>query len=309
MSIDALTGRLAGRSRGALVERAAAILRQVLVPSAVVAHQRSLPEVGTGRLCECDIVIRSGVDRASVLTIGEVWERDAPVDLHTYRDWLEKRERLGAARLIALAVSGFSDAVLEAALAEGDRVRLMGLCAPEAWPAALGEREYALVRDLGSERSVEVASHSPNFNAVALSTTLPVFKLSTHPAPVSLDQITGAVNADNFPYKRGEPDAPDYDELRTYRLEFSAAGEQLWHIHEGRQTAIAAITIVERVKLHKTLLPLTLLATEQRARAGVVAWLAVAHGTLDGAEVLVNVFYLPQADGKMAVKIGSHVVV
>ncbi len=118
---------VAAEPKHKLVERVVAAVQRVLLPDAQVQHNVLLPDLHLPgeptEFCQCDVVIRSG----KTLTIIEVQDRDAVVDVNTYRGWCLKREHVGANNLICVSTAGFPRSVRRDALLRGPMVRLVTL--------------------------------------------------------------------------------------------------------------------------------------------------------------------------------------
>lgn len=119
------------------IERLVRALEQSVSPAAKVEHDVQLPHLDSaiGAKSQCDIVITEGSVARPFLTIVEVQSRKTQVKINEFLGWLNKRDLVGAQKLICVSRRGFSSTIREQAAKQGGRVALVHL--RELEPSAL----------------------------------------------------------------------------------------------------------------------------------------------------------------------------
>jgi mRNA-degrading endonuclease RelE of RelBE toxin-antitoxin system len=108
-------------------ERLVHLIEKSLNPGSVVLHNQHLTVVNSssGRTRQCDVVIITGNDKRKTVTIVEVQERNAQVDINTFNGWLEKMREVGAQHLVCVSRREYPASVIEKANQLGSTVLLV----------------------------------------------------------------------------------------------------------------------------------------------------------------------------------------
>jgi hypothetical protein len=117
------------KNKGDYLERIVEMLERSLTLDAVVERNVHLPIIGSpsGGTAQCDVVIRSGPPHRQTLTIVEVQDRKRPVEIGHFRNWVLKREQVGAQHLYCVSRLPFSKTIKEQAVQSGHTIKLITL--------------------------------------------------------------------------------------------------------------------------------------------------------------------------------------
>jgi hypothetical protein len=117
------------KNKGDYLERIVEMLERSLSQDAVVERNVRLPIIGSPSdgTAQCDVVIRSGPPYRQTLTIVEVQDRKSPVDIGDFRNWVLKREQVGAQHLFCVSRLPFSKTIKEQAVLSGHTIKLITL--------------------------------------------------------------------------------------------------------------------------------------------------------------------------------------
>jgi hypothetical protein len=118
-------------NKGEYLERIVEILERSLVHDATATVERNvrLPIIGSpsGATAQCDVVIRFGPPHRQTLTIVEVQDRKSPVGIGEFRNWIGKRNQVGAQHLYCVSKLPFSSSIKELAVLSGHAIKLIRL--------------------------------------------------------------------------------------------------------------------------------------------------------------------------------------
>lgn len=284
-----------GESRWQFIERTVAVLEQMLFPrGATVQHNQFLPELATGTLRQCDVVVRFGSPpRQTLAAIVEVQDRDSKVGIQDFEAWCRKREKLGAQRLICVSCEGFTQEVVADASKLGDVVTLMTLCEPNQRPPFLATTVFLSHMQVRHYRDAKVVFHE-KMPCIPLTCDAKVFERSNSGEKVALFSLAdeamksgSAKEVTRFQVDR------DRFELR-YRVEFGAAGLSLL-LRQGDQTySVWEVYYVDLIEEVHQALDSTPLAYEQKNINGALAWVLFGKGSYQGKD-----FYTQQPFSKL----------
>ena len=117
------------KNDGSFLERLVQVIEQSLAPGSIVERNIKLPVLNSksGRTAQCDVIIRTGLPPRETITIIEVQDRLAPVDINDFRGWLEKLEEVGAQHLYCVSRKPFPESIKENATESGNKVKLVTL--------------------------------------------------------------------------------------------------------------------------------------------------------------------------------------
>lgn len=110
-----------------ILEQLVAIIEKSIDPETQIEYNKRLPVIGskTGRICQCDVILRKGPAHRETLTIIEVQHRKKPLEINTFRGWVEKMKEVGAQHLYCVSVQAFPKSVVERARDLGNAVKLI----------------------------------------------------------------------------------------------------------------------------------------------------------------------------------------
>jgi hypothetical protein len=286
------------------VEYVVALLEKTLTPEATVEHDVKLPELATGTLRQCDVVIRTGAPPRTTLTIVEVQARGRKVEVSDYEGWCRKREKLGAQHLICVSSSGFPESVTRDALALGDSVRLMTLCQADEFPGFLQCRsfifdvQYRYVREARIIWSDHPALYDASVNAAT-------WRVEGSKNPVSLDSLITAAWEARLITDLDEVSHGSGVRIRTFRVPFRPPNGRVWSESNKGRVYIAEAIVQETLKASKESKEVKVLAYEQKFFDGVVGWLVTAHSDFDGRPMCVQMACVPNSDGTTRITMGE----
>lgn len=117
------------KDKGDYLERIVEMLERSLTQDAAVERNVRLPIIGSpsGGTAQCDVVIGSGPPHRQTLTIVEVQDRKSPVEIGHFRNWVLKREQVGAQHLYCVSRLPFSKTIKEQAVHSGHTIKLITL--------------------------------------------------------------------------------------------------------------------------------------------------------------------------------------
>jgi hypothetical protein len=127
--------------RWKIIQRVVALLEKSITPKAEVSHDVMLPDVTTGHLRQCDVVLKLGRPPRQFVAIVEVQDRTSKVKIGTLGDWWQKMHAVGAQSLICVSTLDYPQSVKdEVAKKLGPSVTLVTLreLEVEEWPCPLG---------------------------------------------------------------------------------------------------------------------------------------------------------------------------
>ncbi len=117
-------------------EHVVALLEKAHTPDAEVLQDQWLPDIHTGELRQCEVVVNYGPPARQHMAIVEVQDRKKRLDIGTLESFWQKMHSLGAQSLICVSRQPFPASVRKKAVALGPHVRLMTPRELEAgeWP-------------------------------------------------------------------------------------------------------------------------------------------------------------------------------
>jgi hypothetical protein len=288
--------------RWKLIERVVALLEKTLTPDCHIEHNKKLPELGTGTLRQCDVIIRCGKPPRSTLTIVEVQKRNRKVTIGTYEGWCKKREKLGAQHLICVSVEGFPDSVVKDLAAQGDTVRLMTLCEPGEVPLCLRSFDTVMLQaDIICTRDIAMVifdKKPPEDLQIECNADSAIWEVEDAKRLVSMFDLakrflsTGAVRE-----IKTTPLGPDRD-LREFSLSFVPPNPRVWFTYCGERLFVAEARISYVIeKINASSKP-KILAYEQKLVNGTLAYAALAQFQMnDGTQLDIQYGFLSNPDG------------
>lgn len=129
-------------------EVVAGIFEKVLTPGARVDVDQLLPDLVTGDLRQCDVVVRYGCRPREFMAIVEVQRRGRKPEIGDFDGWVEKMRGVGANLLICVTSAGFPESIVNSVHKKHHgAVKLVTLADLESaqWP------EFLLFRSLPFE--------------------------------------------------------------------------------------------------------------------------------------------------------------
>jgi len=122
------TGKPNEEPQWKLVERVVATLEKGISPSARVLHDVKLPDITTGHLRQCDVVIEAGKEPRVTRTLVEVQKRRTRMKIGKLNELWQKMHAVGAQHLICVSALDFPKSVMdEVAIKLGPSVKLLRL--------------------------------------------------------------------------------------------------------------------------------------------------------------------------------------
>ena len=287
--------------RWKLIERVVALLEKTLTPDCHIEHNKKLPELVTGTLRQCDVIIRCGKPPRSTLTIVEVQKRNRKVTIGTYEGWCKKREKLGAQHLICVSVEGFPGSVVKDLAAQGDTVRLMTLCEPGEVPPFLRSFDSVLLQaDIICTRDAMVIFDKklPEDLKLECNADSAIWEVEGAKGLVSMFDLaerflsTGAVTETKI-----TPLGSNRD-LREFSLSFVPPNPRVWFTYCAERLFVAEARISYVIeKINASSKP-KILAYEQELVNGALAYAALAQFQMnDGTQLDIHYGFLSNPDG------------
>jgi hypothetical protein len=279
-----------GEPRWKFIQRTAAVLEQMLAPRAQVQHDQMIPELVSGVIRQCDVVVRYGnPPRQTLAAIVEVQNRGDKVGLETFEGWCAKREKVGAQRLICVSCEDFTEGVVKSAESMGDVVSLMTLCEPDEKPPFLANTVVASHLQVLHYRDAK-AAYIDKVPPVSFIVKDKVFEFSARPGiKVSLQWLAEVSLMKGLAkdIERCPVNAVFHD--LKYRVEFAAARVPLLLHHEAQTYTVSEVLFVDRIEEVHQGMTSTPLAYEQRNIDGALAFVLFSKGLYHG-----NKFYTQQ---------------
>jgi len=282
-----------------LIERVVALLEETLDPNASINVNEYLPELATGTMRQCDVVIRTGKPPRDTLTIVEVQDRNRKVEYATYEGWCKKREKLGAQQLICVSRVGFPASIHKDAVLRGHTVRLVTLLEVEDPPDFITIRTVISNMQILEKREGEVIFTEAPHNLLEESFRISdrIFRSEMYEGLRSLSEIAELM------LKRGAAKkltsvrmgAGRYQE--SYLLDFEEVGNLTWLSHSDYLVPVSGARIVDTLERITRTLPIQILAYEQTDFNGALAWIVIAKGDYEGKEHHIRIPYVSK-EGK-----------
>lgn len=282
-----------------MAERTVAILEKFLTPGAVVTHNEELPELATGTMRQCDVVVRSGRPPRQTLTIVEVQDRSRKVELGTYEGWCLKRRKLGVQHLICVSASGFPESVQKDASLRGDTVRLITLTEPEEFPHFFQARHIRLEMLVTADRDVNlVFDKALPTGGVNYRCDAKVFEVEESSKLRSITEIIDRACLAGQALDFQTLQVSEARQQRSCRLSFEQAPWRVWCPQGELRIPIVEALVTEIVERHSYQIPLRMMAYEQIGYRETLAWILMATGTHEEHELSIRIPLARNKDGQ-----------
>jgi len=283
--------------RWRFIERTVAVLEGMLAPGASVQHDQQVPELVTGTLRQCDVIVRYGTPpRQTLAAIVEVQDRNDKIGLTTFEGWCAKRAKLGAQRLICVSREGYTEDVVREATSLGDVISLMTLCEPDKPPIFIATTPVFFNATIVHTRNARIV----------LNPEMPGFTCSCNDK--LFEHRIGAEKMDLF--SLGETalsDGTAKNMLRrcvginryqlTFRVEFGSMAQPLLLRIGDNTHEVKEVHFCDLVEEVQQTLKSTPLAYEQKSVDGALGWVLLSKGSYGGREFYVQQPFMRLPDG------------
>lgn len=114
--------------KGSELEKIVALLESKLNPNAEYKLNEMLPDLGNlPHKRECDIVIIENISHRPTITIVEVQDRETKTSIGDFTNFCEKKDAVGAHRLIVVSRQPFTQSIVDKAKKKGPTVQLINI--------------------------------------------------------------------------------------------------------------------------------------------------------------------------------------
>jgi hypothetical protein len=290
---------VAANTPSQLLERAVAVLEKFLAPDAFVEHNIRLPELVTGTLRQCDVVIRAGKAPRQTLTIVEAQDRGRNVELSDYEGWCQKREKLGAQHLICVSTNGFPTSVQRDAALRGDTIRLMTLLETNVFPPFFSAREMNLEMQVLAHRDATIIwDRQVPSEFLSARCDSKIFQADGHAGLISIMDIADREWLKGRALDVSVEHQTSEKFTRKYRLDLASSNPSLWLPTAQGKIPLLEAAITDTVDVHREMIPINPLAYEQIGWQGTLAWVFIGTGRYEGHELGIRI---PVSNG-----VGGH---
>jgi hypothetical protein len=277
-------------------ERVVELLERSLTPDARVRTDKNLPSLKTGHIERFDVVIERGTPPRETLTVVEVQKRGRKVEIGDFRNWLLKRDEVGAQHLICVSEAGFPDSVVDLAKMEGQSVRLLTLSElkGETWPVRLVGKELRVV-----EVRYELLELKPfRPGVIQFPETYEIGKQEATFAMTGKHGLLSGMDlaklaVDSQPGFQFKPPG-SYDVGMRY---IPPPGVEISLVRDGRPRTLSALDFTLKVHVERFRLPLTCSGYEQVNFKGALAYAITGSGDVGGKVVRASLIFLPEKSG------------
>lgn len=268
--------------------------------NAKVEHDVQLPDLLTGDLRQCDVVIRATTPEGEVLTIVEVQHRSTAVKILTFQGWCEKKRVLGADYLLCVAKKKYPQSIQrDAAMRRGPSVKLLTLAELEEdqWPIQIINNEFSL------------------FMEVRTPTMKPaVFRCAGQYTP----PVVGRQSAKVF-RREGNKQLLSIGDLVEFEREKSDVNfgdgttvEQEWAIpmdpplyfidKNGSRRRVTSMIVPVRFRKDELSLPVRVLSYEQIGQDDPLAWAVSGKAKYKGKSITLTAIIVSNLDGTFTMR-------
>jgi hypothetical protein len=293
---------LPSASRSQLSEQIVAVLEKFLAPDDVVQHNVRLPELVTGTLRQCDVIIRAGRPPRQTLTIVEVQDRGRSVEITDYEGWCQKREKLGAQHLICVSRSGFPTSIQRDAALKGDTIRLMTLLEANTFPPFFSAREMNVQMQvlLHREASIVWEKQVPS-DLLHAQCDSKLFRADGHSGLISIMDIADREWLEGRALDVSVEHQSPEKFIRRYRLDLVSSNPSLCLPTSNGKFPLIEATITDTVEVHREIMPIDPLAYEQVGWKETLAWVFMATGRYEGHEIGIRIPVSNGIDGHIRI--------
>lgn len=186
-------------------EIVAGIFEKILTPGARVNVDQLLPDLMTGDLRQCDVVVRYGCRPREFMAIVEVQRRGRKPEIGDFDGWVEKMRGVGANLLICVTSAGFPESIVNSVSKKHHgAVKLVTLADLESarWPEFLLFRSMPFEEcnfDVTGVRAVFDSRNAPTDKMDPIAKTAPIYDLDGVGEMLSINDVVVASNVLNLP--------------------------------------------------------------------------------------------------------------
>jgi hypothetical protein len=264
------------------VEHTVSFLEQCIDPDSKMERNVKLPVLTfPDNYRECDIVIRTGKPPREVITIVEVQARNKKVDTNMFGGWLNKKEQVGANRLICVSKHDFPKSIKDQVSVQGKNVVLMVL------KDLHGEFPSNILGDI----SISINRPQVEFQACNMQLALTEIKGPQENMNLEPSEKNFIVNGEkmsifdilnSFLKKYNLPEKD-----MCIDLELLQDGQQIFLQFVGQQIEVLSIVTRVIITWKKINVPITTYSYEQND-SGVLAWMVEGKVVEPDGEFIVK---------------------